>query len=301
MRASVAPLLGDVLVRRDPAAVAHRVMQDRDHAPVLELDDIDVVLAAGNQLQAPLDIGARPHHRMDAAIDAILQDLLERSPRLHEVARQAVEGGVAVVADDELAIAIEHAEPVGHVVDGGNEARVVQLELPLALLERPDLVDLRGDVLVGDDPAGRGLMHVGRLYGAPADLLFVRAGLGRVATGMQPLPKKLEERVRRKVRVIAGGDRQRAHVAEGHAFADLVAGQPVDLAVAAIPKQQAELAVPHGKAVGHAFQGGVEQHGLSRWQNRVVDRKRHRGVRSSRKRDAPGRREDHHSLNASLR
>jgi len=37
----VATLLGDILVRRHPAAVAHRMMEDSDDPAVGELDDIE--------------------------------------------------------------------------------------------------------------------------------------------------------------------------------------------------------------------------------------------------------------------
>ena len=70
-------LLGDVLVRRDPAAVLHRMVLHQDDAAV-ELVDVLAVLAARDHLAAPADVVlARAARRAHADVEEVGENVLE--------------------------------------------------------------------------------------------------------------------------------------------------------------------------------------------------------------------------------
>ena len=99
--------------------------------------------------------------RVAAVGEAIVEDLAHRRARLHLLGRQAVHLGVALVADDNALLGVEHGQALRHVVHGGVELLVAALELLLALSQqdsfcsrqpRIELLAL-GDVLVRADEA----------------------------------------------------------------------------------------------------------------------------------------------------
>ena len=90
-----------------------------------------------------------------AARHAILEQLAERGSRFYLLAGEAVHLGIALVADHQLLLAIEHGQPLRHVVQGRVELLVLLLQ---SLLEPLAL----GDVLVRRHPAAAP-------HGLPAD------------------------------------------------------------------------------------------------------------------------------------
>ena len=131
-----APALGDVLVHRDPAAVLHRTLRHRDDTAIHQL------LGEGGGL-AGVDRGRRRHllrigNGGVADARAIILDRLEQRPRLGQFGGERVHLHIGLVADDQLLLGIEHAQPVRHVVQGN-------VDTPIELLE----LDLAGDELDG--------------------------------------------------------------------------------------------------------------------------------------------------------
>lgn len=126
---------GDVVMGGDPAAVGHRMVENRDGAAVRQLDQ-------------PRHGGAgrkRFEHSRHVLVDvdgetsgglAVFEKLAQRATGLHHVAGEAVHPDIALVADHQPPLAVEHQERLRHVVDGGLEPQVLRLELGLALAQR---------------------------------------------------------------------------------------------------------------------------------------------------------------------
>ena len=127
--------LGDVLMRRDPAAAGRRLVLQRDHAAVVEMrDHVDIFAMRELPPQAReigVDIG-----REIAGLLAQPQDFRERAAGLHDIGRQIVHLQVTLVADHEPFLRVEHAQALRHVVERGVDAGIGLLEARLALLDR---------------------------------------------------------------------------------------------------------------------------------------------------------------------
>ena len=61
--------------------------------------------------------------------EAMLQDVGKGRARLGQLRRQAVHAHVGRVADDQLLLAVEHAQPLRHVVQGRVEPQVLHFQL----------------------------------------------------------------------------------------------------------------------------------------------------------------------------
>ena len=126
--------LGDVLVRRHPAAALHRLPRDADQAAVGKLVD-----PAGNFLGRMLPQRAELFvHRAgalfaleEAVHDAMRDDRFVRGPDLQQFRRQAVQAGVTVVANNQALVAVEHAQAVRHVFQRRVEAQIGLFERQL--------------------------------------------------------------------------------------------------------------------------------------------------------------------------
>ncbi|GJE42814.1 hypothetical protein AEGHOMDF_1987 [Methylobacterium soli] len=122
----VAAALGNVLEGRDPAAALQRPVADGEDAPVRELP-VDRAGLVGEQREArPLAqavdrnfapvTAARHQHRADLPLNrAEGQRLGGQSENL----------AVAVIADDEAGLGVEHAQSLRHVAERGLEALVL--------------------------------------------------------------------------------------------------------------------------------------------------------------------------------
>jgi hypothetical protein len=121
--------LRDVLVNGDPARSLHRLPHDANHPPVSKLFDLTrnfvgwlarglgwVVLPTGVFLGK--DVVGGP----------MGNDRLMRCSDFHQLGRQAIQIGVALIADNEAFLRIEHAQTVGHVVERRGESQIRLLE-----------------------------------------------------------------------------------------------------------------------------------------------------------------------------
>ena len=68
-----------------------------------------------------------------ASCVAVFQELPNCGAGLHLLGREPVQFGIEPVADDQPLLGIEHGEPLGHVVQGRVEAKVLGPKLVLAV------------------------------------------------------------------------------------------------------------------------------------------------------------------------
>ena len=106
------------------------------------------LLGSAEQLPQPADPAVdevfRPY--VEAVGEAVFEDLPHGRAGLHLLRRQPVHLGVALVADDQPLLAVEHGEALRHVVQGGVELLVLVLQLLLQSL-------LLGNIVQRHDPA----------------------------------------------------------------------------------------------------------------------------------------------------
>lgn len=117
-------LLGDVAMRRDPAAAVHRLPRHADQPAVSKLVDPAADLVGRQRVECGelLGRGAVGGLALEDAIgDPVLDDLAVGGAGQQQFGRQPVNFGVAIVAYDEALRRIEHAEALAHVVDRGIE------------------------------------------------------------------------------------------------------------------------------------------------------------------------------------
>ena len=113
-----AALLGDVLMRRDRAAVGHRLHRDGDAAAVAELA-VELAEAAS---VAPAQHAARRSHRptlSDFRPLAMRCSMICFSvvPGLHLLRSEPVDFGVAAVAQHQAVLGVEHRQALDDVVE----------------------------------------------------------------------------------------------------------------------------------------------------------------------------------------
>ena len=116
-RGFATPQIGDVLVRRHPAAIRHRPMANPENAAVCQFDNGVVLLRADDKLLAPGEIFFRGHRRMASRLKSQVDDLPERDAGFDAVQRQIVHIDVAAIADDQPLLTVEEAKPLRHVVE----------------------------------------------------------------------------------------------------------------------------------------------------------------------------------------
>jgi hypothetical protein len=138
--------LSDVLVSDDPAALLHRAMRELDDAAVAEMAIKRVLSAFAELLDIVLVelLGVGGGVITDRA--AVHNDVAHRHPRLYDFRRQSVHLNIALVADNDAQVTIEHHQALSHVVERRVEAAILLAQLvmrPLAL----------GNVLLGADEA----------------------------------------------------------------------------------------------------------------------------------------------------
>ncbi len=109
--------LGDVLVRRDPSAVAERLMDHRYDAARIEVEHGRRVFVLARKLDAPghVLIGVVADRR--SALDPPAEDRLEARAVAAEPLGQVVEFEELLVAVDQLLVAVEHRDGEPGAVD----------------------------------------------------------------------------------------------------------------------------------------------------------------------------------------
>ena len=133
-RLGMAPL-GDVLIGRDPAAVGHRLMDDRDDAAVAELL---VIGAARRWLTNSACSAIRSGALLpDWAPAAMLSSRTSRkvSPGRTRSGGRSENLAEAPVDDLQAVVGVVQAEALRHIVERGVETQVGRRELLLLLLQ----------------------------------------------------------------------------------------------------------------------------------------------------------------------
>ncbi len=137
-----APVLGNVLMRGDPASIGHAPLLDGDDTPVTELAHFrdGSVIHHGFEHVARI-LFDRPSH-VEAVGYSLLHDRAEGCAGLGQVFGQAIHLGIAGIADHQLLLAVEHAQGLRHVVERGVETQILHLEL-IFLFEQLPLLCLQ--------------------------------------------------------------------------------------------------------------------------------------------------------------
>ena len=115
---------GDVLMGRDPSAVGQDLADDLDGAPVGLLDDLPGGVAACDRAEhiRTIAVGIAVER---AGGDAPLDHLAQRDAGFDRACGQPIEIEVALVAQDDAAVGVEHHDAVAHVVQRGVEQCVL--------------------------------------------------------------------------------------------------------------------------------------------------------------------------------
>src|SRR6202453_3373334 len=79
----VATLFGDVLMSRNPTAIAERLMQDRNDPTVAHLDVEGAGLVLGDDTEALVHEDVHSLERNVPRIEPLTKDFIEPHPRLH--------------------------------------------------------------------------------------------------------------------------------------------------------------------------------------------------------------------------
>ncbi len=252
-----AALLGDVLVRRDDEAVAHRLAGHDDVAAIAHARG---VLALAGRAHAA-EHGA--HHLVGASAlqlavgDALLDDVAQVGAWLHLVRCQVVERRIASVGDDDAHVGIEHGQPLHHVVERHIELDVLRLEPLFLLLHQAMLllelgVELltRRYVLVRDDMAAVGHAPVGDVDHPP---------VGQPVGIRRQIPQPVDQRVDEGAcLVVAVCKPVFENLPYGRPRLHLLRREPVHFTVELIAHDQPLLAVEHGETLPHVVQGGIQ-------------------------------------------
>src|SRR4029077_9374352 len=108
---------GDVVVGSDPVrAAGYRVVGDRDGAAVGQFGDEADDLSGRNDFHELGDVFVRIV-RQAAGSGAQPDDVGEPGAGFYDVRRQIVDFQIAVVANDEARVRVEHHDALGHVVE----------------------------------------------------------------------------------------------------------------------------------------------------------------------------------------
>ena len=192
--------------------------------------------------------------------EASLEDLAKGRARLHLVAGQPIDLGVAAVGEHDPLLRIVEAHALGHVANGGIEARILGAQLLLALLQESVLLDQAGieplalgDVLVGAEQAAIGHRPAYDRDKAPvAQLDDLRRGAAESRqTGVDEITgfsigvgavdrAGLEDLPRRRARL------------------HLLGRQPIEFREAVVGEHDPLLGIVQAHALGHVAYGGIE-------------------------------------------
>ena len=132
-----APALGDVVIGRDPAAIRHRLLRHLQGAALGHLHHQLGALLLFREAAVLLQAALRqlpPRTLMPGEAE----QLLRLHPLPHRGGRDVEEVEEADIADDQPLRRIHHAQALRHVVQRGIEARVLHVQVAVALVQ--DLV-----------------------------------------------------------------------------------------------------------------------------------------------------------------
>ncbi len=125
--------LGDVVVDGDPAAVGCGLAGDEDGPAIVQFADLRprIEERAVSLATVFLDVCVR----VEVICDEMLEDVRDRSARAREAGREIVHLDIALVADHDVLVGIDHAQAVRHVRKRRLEATVLRAQLLLALAQ----------------------------------------------------------------------------------------------------------------------------------------------------------------------
>ena len=118
------PLLGDVFMGGNPAAVGHRPMANLEGAPVAQFDDAVGGFGRHRNVGAPVQVFLPGHRGKAARLETHVDDFGQRRAGADAVGRKIVHVDIAVVAHDQPMGGVEEAQSLRHVVDRGIELQV---------------------------------------------------------------------------------------------------------------------------------------------------------------------------------
>ena len=145
--------LGDVFVGRDPAAVRHGLVVDREGAAVLQREEGVRRFPRYRDPGPPAEVFGRRHVRPRADLEALVDDLAEQRSRQQMLRLEPVHLGIAAVAEDQALLAVEEAQAVRDIVDRRQEAAL----LGPVVVEQP--VEQARGTLVGGSRDDGGEQH----------------------------------------------------------------------------------------------------------------------------------------------
>ena len=129
-------LIGDVEIGRDDATLRHRRGADFEDA-TRRREVFQKGFTTHRELQEALaDVGFDRARAEVAALGAVTQDLLQRHADLSEVSREVQEFAVLAVPADQAHVAVEHAEPVAHLIERRLKKVAVVLERLGSIVEQ---------------------------------------------------------------------------------------------------------------------------------------------------------------------
>jgi hypothetical protein len=239
---------GDVLEGGEPPAIGQRAVRHGEDAAVAQVEVRVQRIAAPGDGDAVGHVGVRVAE-IEVPLDAVVEEVEEGRAGAGQVRRQPEQVDIALVADHEPHVAVEHAQALDHVVHGDAEAQVLALDLGLGALGL-------GDVLVDRDPAAPGHWPVADRDRAPVpQRLLTLESVGRGQATEHARPDLLEARVP----VIADLERVSDEVADRRAHMHLVAREAVHGEVLPVHGRDAQVPVQHQEAVGHVGESRREQ------------------------------------------
>ena len=236
--------LGNVFVRDHMAAVRRLAAPHIDDASVSKLVDARGCLVEFFDQIVDEMFGAG--RIVAAARHAILEQLAERGSRFYLFAGEAVHLSIAIVADHQLLLAIEHGQALRHVVQGRVELLVLLLQ---PLLEALAL----GDVLVRRHPAAAA--HGLAAYG---DVAAVAQALNRHRSLVEGSQSLLDIVFRAGSCIQTVGYPGFDDRAQRGAGLHLIGCQAVNLGKPGVGDHNALLGIVQAQALRHVLEGSIE-------------------------------------------
>src|SRR5262249_52951032 len=138
---------------------------DRDDTPVLPLDDLVAGLALGEVVHKLLDVFVRVDRERPGR-HAVSDKVAQRATGAADIRREPVHLDVALIAEDEPHVGVEHRHALGHVVEDHVE------QLPLTTLVHRRTLRSGGpgkghDARAGGGPLPWGIHHLVSSVGTP--------------------------------------------------------------------------------------------------------------------------------------
>ena len=253
------PLLGDVLMGFDPATIFHWLMHQRNDLAILELANIHAALSISNRLHATLKKGHGPILGTHAVLEAIIENVCQQGSGLLQALGKIIKHGVIGVADNQLVICIDHAQPVGHIVDGGFEANRLSGQIGFTFGKCRQMIVRIGDVLVSNHPARPMPTSIGGADRTITKMLLILNGCLATLLPFEAAQHGFVKFVDAVAEIISGIDYRPAAIAERHARCKRVRWQTECPGVAGIEQFERQIFAPDAQPIGHGLQSRIHR------------------------------------------